>query len=451
MNELTIRKTLTPQQFRATIEYNQVQAVGFVSNKLELLDYEKYFRGHYMCRFNEVSTRYESARYYDSVDNIDGEIVWEELNEDELHGDLVRAGAKSKGELSTSHIARMLGDRRLVPSHDPFIGYFNEITSYLPADDKGGYIEQFASYVKVEGGEKEQLRWVTNFKKALVRTVKCALNPSYFNKQCLTLHSTDQNVGKTSFLRTLVPPQLKNYYYEGAIGSDKDSQTVLTKNFIILIDELANLSRLDINVLKAIMSKLTVNIRLPYAKNFKEFPRRASFFATTNRADFLTDNENVRWVIFSVESINKGYGNIFTDEYTIDINKIWCEAYRLYLSGYQCELNKSDLATNEDNNVLYSATSSEKEVINTYFERATPSDSHKKGYRRMQSGEIFELACNLLAREGKEYTLKNIKQSIFFNELARQWKKSSYRVGDKVTSGYCFLVIREKEEGELPF
>jgi predicted P-loop ATPase len=451
MNELSTTKNLTPQQFRATLELNQVQAVGFVSNKLELGDYEKYFRSHYLCRFNEVSTNYESARYYDSEDDVDGQIVWEELNINELHNDLVRARAKERGELSETQVARMLGDRRLVPSYDPLAGYFNEITTYLPSDDKGGYIDEFASYVKVEGGEKEQQRWLTNFKKALVRTVKCALNPSYFNKQCLTLHSTDQNVGKTSFLRTLVPPQLKSYYYEGAIGSDKDSQTVLTKNFIILIDELANLSRLDINVLKAIMSKLSVNIRLPYAKNFKEFPRRASFFATTNRADFLTDNENVRWVIFSVESIDKGYGNIFTGEYKIDINKVWCEAYRLYQAGFPCEMNKSDLASNEDNNVLYSATSSEKEVINTYFEKALPADSHKKGFRRLQSGEIFELACQLLASENKEYTLKNIKQSIFFNELARQWKKTSYRIGSKVTSGYCFLVISEKEEGELPF
>jgi predicted P-loop ATPase len=321
----------------------------------------------------------------------------------------------------------------------------------LSSDDRGGYIDNLASYVKVEGGEKEQERWKVNFKKALVRTVKCALNPSYFNKQCLTLHSSDQNVGKTSFLRTLVPPALKKYYYEGAIGADSDSQSLMATNFIIMIDELANLSRVDINVLKAIMSKLKIKVRLPYAAKFEDYPRRASLFATTNRTDFLTDDQNVRWIIFSVESVDKGYGNIFTEEYNIDINKVWAEAYQLYKKGFNCELSKVDLSANEENNVLYSATSLEKEVINTYFEKAEAKDSNNKGYRKMQSSEIFELACQLLLKEGKEFTLKSLKQSIFFAELNRAWKKTSIRLNGKTVSGYHFFIVSEKDNTELPF
>lgn len=443
------------QKLQEKLDFSLIQSVGATNKQLELLDYERYFKANYYCRFNEVSTEYENMLVY--VDEATGEETgyWVELSVNEVMNDMIRAGAKGKGQLTEAEVGRMLGDRRLVPSYNPFIGYFNSLSNYL-GDDNFSHIEDFANYVKIEGGEKEQERWVTNFKKGLVRTVKCALEKDYFNKHCIVLHSTNQSVGKTSYLRTLTPPPLKNYYFEGMIGADKDSQTVLVKNFIIMIDELANLSRLDINVLKATLSKLAVNIRLPYAKNFENFPRRASFFGTTNRADFLTDSENVRWLVFSVEDIDRSYGNIFTGDYKVDIHKVWAEAYNLYKSGYNCELSREDMAINEQNNAMYSATSLEKEVIETYLEPASISDKGKKGFYKGRSSEIFENICNILARTGREHTLKNLRQNVFFIEMGRlaQFKKCSIRDGGKVYSGYYYFVSSEKDsnqENEIPF
>lgn len=445
-NELELYKAQLAK-FEEKLHADEVMSVGKNPVALQLLDYEIHFRKNYWVRFNEVSTMYEKATYF--IDERgDEELFWDELNEKELMNDMIRARAKQRGTLSDAEIGRLLSDRRIVPAYNPFAGYFKS----LLFDGNFGYIDELADHVKVEGGTKEQERWLVNFKKAMVRTVKCALDDKYFNKHCLTLHSTDQSIGKTSFLRSLVPVELKKFYYEGMIGGDKDSQTVLAKNFFILIDELANLSRVDINVLKAILSKLNVNIRLPYEKNFTEMPRRASFFATTNRTDFLVDDQNVRWVIFSVEDIDRSYGNIFTGEFKIDINKVWAEAYALYLDpSFNCELTKEDMAVNEDNNVMYSATSLEKEVINHYFSPADASDNNKKGYRKLQSGEVFELACQMLQEDGKEFTLKNIRQNVFFIELGRVgWKKTSFRVGKKVVSGYHLLVNKEIDESELP-
>lgn len=445
---------LSIDQFRSLLDHTQVQSVGVVNTKLSLLDYERYFRENYLVRFNKVSTKYESAQHITGVDGEQDRLDWTELNEAELHSDLIRASAKGRGQLTQAEIIRMLNDRRLVTEYDPILGYFRSLESYLDVNDKFSYIDDLASCVTVEGDEDEQLRWRSSFKKVLVRTVKCALNDNYFNKQCLTLYSKDQNLGKTSFLRFLTPPPLKKYYYEGAIGGDKDSQTVLTKNFIILIDELANLSKLDINVLKSIISKLTVNIRLPYEKNFQEFPRRASFFATTNRTDFLTDDTNSRWLIFDVKDIDRRYGNIFTGEYNIDINSVWAEAFRLYKEGYNCELSKEDLAINEEKNVVFNAESLEEEVINTYFINACSEDRHKEGFKKLTSGDIYELACKYLEAEGKEHKLKALNQKYFFNSLAKKWKRTSIRLENKVISGYYVLDLKctkNTSDQELPF
>jgi predicted P-loop ATPase len=269
----------------------------------------------------------------------------------------------------------------------------------------------------------------------------------------LILQSADQSTGKTSFIRSIYPEPFVDKCYQGTIGSDKDSQTLLAKSFIILLDELAELSRMDINVLKATLSKLSINLRLPFAPTFTEMPRRASFWGTTNRSDFLTDSQNVRWLVFAVETIDRSYGNVFTGKFKIDRNKVWSQAYNLYLSGYDSELSKDDMAINEDNNLLYSATSLEKEVINTYFSPAKNSDNNKKGFKRAQPSEIFELACKHLESDNKLHTLKNIRQNIFFSELSRMvnWKKVSMRIGGKPCAGYYFLDNKEVDEGELPF
>lgn len=456
MNELRItnNSTLSLEQFRANLEASQVRSVGIHNNFLPLKDYEVHFRAHYMVRFNNVSTKYESARYYQGINGEQDVVEWTELNKDELHNDMIRAGAKGKGELTDKELNRLLRDRRIVPEYDPILGYFRSLESYLDVNDNFSYIDDLASCVTVEGDGAEQIRWRSSFKKMLVRTVKCALNDNYFNKQCLTLYSKDQNLGKTSFLRFLTPPPLKKYYYEGAIGSDKDSQTVIGKNFIVMIDELANLSKLDINVLKAIISKLTINIRLPYAENFVDFPRRASFFATTNRTDFLTDDANSRWLIFDVKDIDRRYGNIFTGQYNIDINKVWAEAYKLYQSDFSCELSKDDLAFNEEKNVIFSAESLEEEVINTYFVNCNAEDKHREGFKKMSSGDIYELACQYLESDGKEHKLKALNQKYFFNSLAKKWKRTSIRLENKVLSGYYLIdlkCVKNKNDEQLPF
>ena len=102
---------------------------------------------------------------------------------------------------------------------------------------------------------------------------------------------------------------------------------------------------------------------------------------------------------------------------------------------------------------MYSATSLEKEVITSYFTPAKSTDNNKKGFRRAQPSEIFELACKYLEADGKLYTLKSIRQNIFFSELTRMtgWKKVSMRINGRSVAGYYFLDNKEVSEGELPF
>jgi predicted P-loop ATPase len=446
-NIIRINNEISQRRAEEIVKRNFIMSLSVHNEEHSLLDYEIYFRENYIVRFNSVKADYEVLRVYNTEDG--NNEVWIPLSRDELFNDLIRGRAKSQGKLTEREVDLMLSDRRIVPEYNPFLNYFNSLSfdeSHL------GSIDNLASYVTVNGGEVEQQRWKTNFKKAIVRTVKCALNDNYFNKQCLVLYSANQSVGKTSFLRALTPPTLNNYFFEEMISNDKDSQIMLSNNFIILLDELATLSRLDINHLKSILSKREVNVRLPYERKAKIFPRRASFFGTTNRTDFLMDSQNVRWIVFNVEDIDKSYGDIFTGKFNIDINKVWSEAYHLLKTGFQCELTKEDLEINEINNQLYSSNSIEKDLIEEYFLPATPEDKDKSGYRRSNSTGIYETLLDLLERDDRLKVAEKINSKILFLELKRiaGWEKKAIRESDtKVYSGYHYFIKKEMRDDEL--
>lgn len=434
----------TKEEALKRLDLGYVPSHTLNNQQLLLREHEQYFRANYYARFNEVTTAYEIAQ---EVINVQGQAdyVWDELSIEELHNDLLRAVTRAK--VTDQDVRLLLADRRLVPSYNPFVEYFNN----LPQIERGsGYIRGLASYVKVEGSEKDQERWLSNFEKALVRSVKCALNENYFNKHCIVLFSDDQHAGKTTYLTALCPPKLKKYFSSEPISQDKDSQIQLSTNFLILLDELASLSRLDINYLKAILSKIKINVRLPYAKRSQVMPRRANFFATTNRTDFLMDKENVRWLVFNVVGIDKGYGNPLTGKMNIDIDKVWSEAFTLAQDiTYNSELTKDDLELNEINNDLYSANSLVKEVINQYLLPANPEDKDKAGYREMQPSMMFELLCKFLEDDGREHI--KLDQHKFYWELntIKGFKKQTINVSGRKVQGYKFMVLKEIKDGEL--
>jgi len=125
-----------------------------------------------------------------------------------------------------------------VPQYDPLTDYF----AHLPAWNGNPNIQRLASFVKT----KDQAVWEKHLKKYLVLAVKCAIVPFYYNKQALLLVDPRQNSGKSTFCRFLCPPSLKDYIAED-ITTDKDSRILLAKNIIIHLDELALLSKKDIN------------------------------------------------------------------------------------------------------------------------------------------------------------------------------------------------------------
>lgn len=172
-----------------------------------------------------------------------------------------------------------------------------------------------------------------------------------------------QNSGKSTFCRFLCPSKLSNYIAED-IATDKDSRILIVKNLLINLDELASISKKDINSLKAMFSKIQINERLPFDKKNSIIKRRCSFVGSTNQTQFLTDETgSVRWLCFEIDSIDWQYSK------KIDMNKVYSQALHLYNdSSFEMELSPTDIKENEIRNSAYQMLTVERELIQTYFE-----------------------------------------------------------------------------------
>ena len=79
----------------------------------------------------------------------------------------------------------------------------------------------------------------------------------------------------------------------------------LTKNLIVVVDDIDTWSGAKIEGLKSSISAKEIKVRPPYFRSSIYGPRRASYFATTNQTGFLNESGNTRWaVVGNVEAID---------------------------------------------------------------------------------------------------------------------------------------------------
>jgi hypothetical protein len=321
--------------------------------KNSFIEMRDYLLKRYDFRLNIVSLELEVKR----AKKAGG---WELLNENDLMIKLYEYGFKK----IDSMLNVFLSAQKYVTRYDPFKDYFERLTPY--SESEPDYILQLCSYI--ESDDKEF--FLSMFRKHLVRTAACALNIIKFNKQCFTIHG-EQNDGKTSFVRYLVPAALDNYKKENPDLSNKDGKLTLAQNFIINLDELASMSKYEINQMKATFTYEDVKERLPYDKKPSTMKRRASFFGSTNKDEFLTDpTGNIRWLVFEVKKIvhDNGGPNGYQ---AVAIDNVWRQVYYLLKTGFKFNLTAEDTIKINERNQFYMKANIETELLQRIIKRVS--------------------------------------------------------------------------------
>ncbi len=306
----------------------------------------EYLEAKYHITYNEIS--------HDFQISFKGSKEWKYLNLNSLIIELAKAGIDiPNGKLET------LLRSEWIPKCNPIREYFEA----LPKWDGEDHILNLASHVPTY--ETEAFNY--HFKKWLVRTIKCALETNYFNKQAFVLSHQGQNSGKSTWCRFLCPPDLAEYMAED-ISNDKDARIQLCRNFLYNLDELAVLSKKDVNALKSFFSKTFINERLPYDRKNTTLPRICSFVGSTNMSSFLNDETgSVRWLCFELKGkIDFGYSK------QVDIHRVWSQAYHLAYCDptFEPELSITDIQENEERNKKYTKLTTEEELVSKYYKKS---------------------------------------------------------------------------------
>ena len=100
-----------------------------------------------------------------------------------------------------------------------------------------------------------------------------------------------QGYNKSNFCRSLVPPELQWGYNDNLVLSEKRQVLqAMCQSLVINLDEFNQISpQVQQGFLKNIIQLPSVKIKPPYGSHVQEFPRMASFIATSNMEDILSD------------------------------------------------------------------------------------------------------------------------------------------------------------------
>ena len=100
-----------------------------------------------------------------------------------------------------------------------------------------------------------------------------------------------QGYNKSTFCRRLLPPELQWGYSDNLILSEKRQVYQAMAQFMVInLDEFNQISpQIQQGFLKNLIQLPTLKYKPPYGSHVMEFPRLASFIATSNMKDILTD------------------------------------------------------------------------------------------------------------------------------------------------------------------
>ena len=213
-------------------------------------------------------------------------------------------------------------------------------------------------------GSSASRLWRTCFKKWFVAMVASWMKDEVVNHQVLVLIGK-QGIFKTTWLEHLIPPHLRAYACKLANSNElnKDERMRIAEFGLISLDEIDSMNNRELNQLKSIITATDVNERAAYAYTKERRVRLASFCASGNRRDFLTDiTGNRRWLPFEVESIQNPFHT------QLPYERMYAEAWALAndeFFSYWFDLDEIEVL--EQHNQHFRDESNEEQLLDVYF------------------------------------------------------------------------------------
>ena len=250
--------------------------------------------------------------------------------------------------------------------------------------------------------------------------------------ECVPTLIGPQGCGKTTFMRRLLPVQLREYYLDHLNLSNKfDKEMALTNNLIVNLDELDAIRPSQHAALKQTLSKSKVNGRPIFGRTQADRPRYASFVATTNNPHPLTDaTGSRRYICLTIPD-----WQLIDNTGDIDYRQLYAQVvYELRELKAPYWFNNDEVARIQELNLNYMAQKDMTEMIDVCFLKPKEGEPGQL----MSNTEIL----NILIREFPSLKTKTgvkIKLGLAMKQLGFEQSHpknvAHYRVVPKVKVG----------------
>lgn len=327
-----------------------------------------------------------------------------------------------------------------------FVKEYHPLKEYLdglpPWDGETDYIDRLAAMVHVKESPHSPLqqdksrerndlsetpvRFADILKRWMVSMIAAALNETVVNQVILTLIGR-QGSYKTSFMQHILPPVLSEYYTTKSNSSrmTKDDLFTMTENLVINLEEIDTMPPSELNQLKAMVTQRYVDERRAYGRNKVHLPHVASFVATGNNLQFLTDDTgNRRWLPFEVEDIDSPW------EADIPYEGIYSQTYALYQDvNFRYWLTDKEIQQLRGHVQQFEVPRPEYELILTYYRKPV-------GLER----GVYTTSSQIIGRFG------NTSLRLSLQKVGRAMRELGFRQVKASNANYWVVVERTTEE-----
>ena len=299
-----------------------------------------------------------------------GKENWRNLTDKDINTMVCQCVAEKEVNISTNEMWTALKSD-MVPAVHPLRAWLDGLKPYTA--DQPDWIDFVASQVRVKpsGDEargdkaKGEELWRGCFKKWFVAMVASWMKDEVVNHTVLVLVGR-HGIFKTTWLDNLIPPKLRAYSSKLPLSGQisKDDRLRLCENGMLNIDELDAMCGREMNIVKSLLTSTDVNERAAYGRLKERRVRLASFCASTNKREFLTDiTGNRRWLPFEVESIQNPFHTI------IPYERMYAQAKALVEEGiFSYWFDMEEMEVLEAHNEEFRAQENEEQLLPILFD-----------------------------------------------------------------------------------
>lgn len=189
-----------------------------------------------------------------------------------------------------------------------------------------------------------------------------------------------QGCGKSTFCFNLLPPELQAYYTDSIDFSKKrDAELYLTRFGLINIDEFDQVSDKHQGFLKHLLQKPVVNLRKPYASQVEAVRRYASFIATSNHSDLLSDpSGSRRFICIEVK-------DVIDNTQPIEYEQLYAQAVAALEKGERFWLTHEEEKTQMQANEVFQQCPLYEDLFHRFYRPAGNKDEGVK----MTAGDLY--------------------------------------------------------------